>query len=55
MPTFPTQDFSLHILEIINFTQNHALRPKEYRGEKIKVKNRATPKFGVRILGFSSV
>lgn len=39
MPTFPTQDFSLHILEIINFTQNHSHCPKEYRGKKTKVKN----------------
>ena len=40
MPTFLTQYFSLHILEIINFTQKHFLCPKEYRGKKIRVKNR---------------
>lgn len=40
MPTFLTLYFSLHILEIINFTQKHFLCPKEYRGKKIRVKNR---------------
>ena len=30
--------FSLHILEIINFTQKHSLCPKEYRGKKIRLK-----------------
>ena len=40
MRTFPTQDFSLHILENIKFTQKRFLCPKEYRGKKTKVKNR---------------
>lgn len=40
MSTFLTPYFSLHILEIINFTQKYSLCPKEYRGKKNKVKNR---------------
>lgn len=38
MPTFLTPYFSLHILEIINFTQNYYICPKEYREKKIRVK-----------------
>ena len=31
---------SIFILMAINLTQNHSICPKEYRGKKIKVKNR---------------